>query len=196
MAILPMRVGVLPLALIGVLLLAGCTSLPTSGDYVRSAPTGIAPGEALAVVLKMHRRPDGAEGAGEAAQQAFASCVESAVREANARLVLAKAGEPQVRYRVDLWVETSDSPHEWEVAGGQGGIAIGRSWIETSTFRGEVFDVKHQRAAGTVTASASGHEGRGVGFALIFPFPIIYGSSTEKRACKRFGEQLARLISG
>ena len=130
MAVLPTRFAFLALGVIGPLL-AGCTSLPTAGDYMRNAPTGIAPGEAIAVVLKMHRRPDGEEG-----------------------------------------------------------------WIETSFFRGEVFDLRHQRAAGTVTASASGQEGRGMGLVLIFPFPILYGSSTEERACRRFGEQLARLIAG
>ena len=194
MAVSAMRALLLAPGVAG-LLLAGCTSLPTSGDYARAAPTGIAPGEAITVVLKSHRRPDGQEVSGEAVQQRFAGCVENALHEADARLVLAGAAA-QVRYRVDLWVETSDSPHKTEFAGDKGGFAVARTWIETSSFRGEVFDLKHQRAAGTVTASASGHEGRGMGLVLIFPFPILYGSSTEERACKRFGEQLARLIAG
>lgn len=192
MAILPIRVAFLALGV----LLAGCTSLPTSGDYVRSAPTGIAPGEAIAVVVKTHRRPDGEEISGEVAEHRFAGCIEKALQEAKAQFAFAKAGAPQIRYRIDLWVETSDSPHRTQFAGDKGGFAIARTWIETSSFRGEVFDLKHQRAAGTVTASASGHEGRGMGLVLIFPFPILYGSSTEERACRRFGEQLARLIGG
>ena len=195
MGIIAVRARLLAHALVG-LLLAGCISLPTSGDYARAAPTGIAPGEAIAVVLKGHRRPDGQEVSGEAVQQRFAACVENALHEADARLAVAGAAVAQVRYRVELWVETSDSPHKTELAGDKGGFAVARTWIETSSFRGEVFDLKHQRAAGTVTASASGHEGRGMGLVLIFPFPILYGSSTEERACKRFGEQLARLIVG
>ena len=98
------------------LLLAGCTSLPTSGDYARAAPTGFAPGDAIAVVLKSHRRPDGQEVSGEAVQQRFAACVENALHEVDARLAVADAVAPQVRYRVDLWVETSDSPNKTEFA--------------------------------------------------------------------------------
>ena len=186
MASLPMRVGFLPLAVIGVLLLAGCTSLPTSGDYVRSAPTGIAPGEAIAVALKIHRRPDGEAVVGETAEEAFADCISKAVRETSARLVIAKAGEPQVRYRVDLWVETSDSPHEWEVAGAQGGFAIGRSWIETSTFRCRWHrDGLGERSRGT-RCRLRAH----------LPVPDHLRLEHGKTGGKRFGEQLARLISG
>src|SRR5688572_19115376 len=171
------------------LVIAGCAA-PPSAYHSRMAPTGIEAGEAIAVELKSVVRPGGNESLTEADQETTKSCIERALREADPRLVLAKAGEPQVRYLVRIAIRTVHTATETDVQFGDmpGMWALGGTWKEATDFRAEVFDVKNRRLAGNVASSAVGDEGRGAVMLLVIPiFPIVYWSNTEARACQAFG---------
>jgi hypothetical protein len=182
---------------LSMLMLAGCAKPSTS--WIRTWPTGIQSGEAIAVVLKSIARPGGSEPVTEADQLSMASCIGQGLRAVERSLDIVKSGEPQVRYVVTLDIRTLHSRTELETAG-QGVLifplgTIGGKWTETSHISGQVFDVKNRRVAGTVSSSATGEEGAGVGIYLIIPFPYAYWSNTESRACKALGEELARFIT-
>jgi hypothetical protein len=175
-------------------MIAACTSKPVI-HYTREASTGIAAGESIAVVLRSRIGPDGNAGAAESDQQTIAKCVERGLHEVSPRLALApKADAPGVRYVVNVEARTSHSSGNWETAGSGGGLAVGKSWTQTSEFSAEVIDVKHGRLAGNVSTSATGQEGGGVMLILILPVPFGYWSSSESKACEALGKGVAQLI--
>jgi hypothetical protein len=91
-------------------------------------------------------------------------------------------------------VRTTESDANWSTLNEQLSFVIGRSWTQVTTFSGTVFDERHGRI-GLVEASAVGEEGAGVAFWFFFPYPIGASAPTEYKACRNFGEELARLMA-
>ena len=60
----------------------------------------------------------------------------------------------------------------------------------------EVFDLRHRRLAGSVTARAGGSSGGGVVFVLWVPVPYFHLSFPESRACDGLGEEIAKFLAG
>jgi hypothetical protein len=179
------------------LMVAACAA-PPRVYHSRIASTGIGFDEAIAVELQSIVRADGNKSLTEVDQETITGCIGRAVREVNPRLVLAKAGEPHVRYLVRIAIRTVHTATQSEVALGDmpGMWGVGGKWKESTDFRAEVFDVKNRRLAGNLESWAVGEEGRGVLVLVVIPiFPIVYWSNTEKRACQALGKELARFIA-
>jgi hypothetical protein len=90
---------------------------------------------------------------------------------------------------VRIW--RTDSFQERGLAAG-GGVYKSRH----ARMEAEVFDVRHSRSVGVVTATADGLSGGGVMFISMLPVPIFDLSFPETSACQRLGTETAVLLIG
>jgi hypothetical protein len=155
------------------LLLAGCSSITQHSSHFRDGPTGITEDEAIALVLKSSAAADGKEEPlTKTYRERIANCVAQGMSSVNARLLMADEDSPQVRYRIDLKIETSISPGRSPRAPHPFAIPMVEATSKDTKFSGAVFDHKHRREIGTVEAWASGEEHSGaVLVSCSFRFP-------------------------
>jgi hypothetical protein len=90
---------------------------------------------------------------------------------------------------VRMW--RTDSFRESGLAAG-GGVYKSRH----ARMQAEVFDVRHGRSVGVVTATADGLSGAGVMFISMLPVPIFDLSFPESSACQRLAAETAVLLIG
>ena len=185
--------------------LAGCAagiSAPVSdGEHVIEAPMDVAPGQPIAVVLKSHL-VDEKEIANKADQQTVASCVADALRVTQATAVLGKPGDPNVRYFVHLEIETVHTKWVWtqDFYYSSWGMLDPRAmyayWKRTKKSRFEATVVDETgRLTARVNSWAQADEAAGTGVFLFMLHPYYSSRDTESLACRRFSEELARLMT-
>ena len=204
------------------ILTAGCGSTETSNQ--RLASTALASGEAVAIFLtRSDFDPTLDKGDVSRLEGNVTSCVGKALRRAPAAVRIMPADElrnvafpaatdiippwpwPElldeslarerlltahgVRYVIAVTVTASQ---QWERSGDGVGVA---KW-STSSMEAEIFDLRHRRPAGSVTARAYGSSGGGLVFLLWVPIPYFHLSFPESRACNVLGEEIAKFLAG
>ena len=103
-----------------------------------------------------------------------------------------------IRYLVSVQgkTETSERKGGGVGGGGMGGAgAIGLLWWERqSRISASVFDLKEDRSAGNLHASADGRPW----FFFVFPSPLMIGAPafTEGKACGEIGAAVAKFLAG
>jgi len=178
-------------------ILGGCSPQASiSGRFIREAPLGIEPGETIAVLIDVNIGPDGQRPIDADTQRSVDICIRDGMYRVNRQLSLSQATDPRVRHLVNVQVESTRSQKRL----GRDSHGTSVSWTETTTFHGTIFDKKYERRAARLVGSAHSEEERGfagglVGGVVPLLFPYAASFPTEKKACERFGEELARLVT-
>jgi len=181
-------------------LMAGCAinETRTSGGQRQFADAAIRPGEAVAVVLKSHANMETEEAITEGSQRALESCVKDGMYVVNRQLELTDATHPSARYRIEVHVATTRSEWDPDVLIPSGPVpslpGVGVHSVQTTELSGFVFDARAGGVVATLRASAVGRIERAVGFVFIIPIPLAFSARTEYNACRRFGQELAKLV--
>jgi hypothetical protein len=192
-----MRSGSPCSGLLAVVLLIGCSTGKEPPSWsTRHGSTGIEEGEKIAIILTSFTRPDGQQNVYRDAERRMQDCVNDGFRAVNRRSMLVAPGSMAARYAVDVKVNTLNSEQRGESFIRFSGVGVGNSWSKSTWFEGQVFDLKHHRSAGGVTARADGEESSGFVLVLfVIPIPIVSRAQTEQEACQYFGHELARFIT-
>ncbi len=182
-------------------LLVGCATDPPAvwGSHPQEAAIGFEAGEAIALLVKSHI-VDEKETVNDVSPTAIERCIIRALQDENGRFRVSQPGQSDVRYLIEVVVNTGKhAEHMVSSGGGAGSMGFYANfynkWVQRSDFRASVFDVKRRELVGTVESGASGEQAAGIGLFIIVPYPYFSLHATESTACKRFGAELAKFLS-
>lgn len=198
---------------------AGCSAKAQVG-YIRQARTGIAPDEAVAVIVEGFSGEFSAD-----KEEEFAGCIGDAIRKVHPTLRIValdefrRAAFPDLtpaqipptawhelvsqvgfrekiaplglRYLISISGKTVKNWGLGTQCGGQGCVLV-LAGERHSSLDAAVFDVKQERKAGEVRGAAFGRP-----VVMIFPpVPVFITAPTESKACQEVGREVARFLTG